>query len=217
MTTSEPRQAGWCLICQENVWLLPQGGCEAGHDSSAIVAPYVAQPVAEDASEYPGVAAASGAKPGHSRRNALLIALGVVVVLALLALLAGLAYWGMMTGLSSLIRSTDGHHGDYVGTWAGKTEDGTVITLAVRNEGETDSGNLVVYDPTNPGSPRVKAFETDPEELTYVDVDRDPTGVLDQGFWLEDKSAYGEGPDGHLTLTYGTGSSLKSIDLTRVE
>lgn len=191
----------------------------AGHDPGAGVTPCVVESVSDAdsgdmpnqaVSDSPGRAPVAGGKRGHFWRNAVLITLGVVVILGVLALLVGLAD----LALTALTKSAENRHGDYVGTWVGTTEDGTAIRLAVRNETGTYTGSFVIFDPTNPASPQVKAYESDPEELTYVEVHRDPTGILKHGFWLEDKL---EDTGPHLSLGYREGSALKTIALTRVE
>ena len=125
--SSEPRWAGWCVACRANVWLTPLGGCAAGHDSGSILSPYMATPSAPGPPESPGLTPLTAAKPDHFWRRALLITLGVVVLLAGAAGLLVLVFIGVI--------DESGQGGDYLGTWVGTTEDGTVITLTVESAG----------------------------------------------------------------------------------
>ncbi len=37
-------KAGWCAQCGANVWLLPDGGCQNGHDASQVSNVYEVEP-----------------------------------------------------------------------------------------------------------------------------------------------------------------------------
>jgi len=201
---SERRPAGWCAVCQANVWLTPLGGCAAGHDASSILSSYMATPSAAGSPETLGLSPVTETKPDHFWRTALLITLCVVGALIFVG--AGL---GLLAYVFVHVVAESGQGGDYLGTWVGKTDDGRVITLTVESAGTAYATDYVIYDPTNPNSERIRTSENDPEELSSVVVSPDPTGVLGTGFDLRE-----EGSSNHLILHLRDGSA-RTIELTK--
>jgi hypothetical protein len=144
-----------------------------------------------------------------ARRVVLAIVLGLSGLVVVAAVVVGLFFLVIVAGVNE---SQQG--GDYVGTWAGTTPDGTAFRLRVEKTGAGWPESYVVYDPTDPASSRCRTDEYDPEELGYVPVSPDPTGAIGHGFDLRDQGG------GGLTLEYyediETGEAT-TIKLTRVE